>query len=671
MTKKQAEQRVRKLRAEINYHRAMYFTQDRQEISDSALDSLKKELSDIESKYPDLITPDSPTQRVGGIPLDTFKKVEHQTRMLSLNDAFSHNEIQEWEDRLIRLLGKKTWDYFVDVKLDGLAMSVVYQNGVLVRGATRGDGSVGEDVTSNIRTIESIPLKLSGTMIPHYIEARGEVIMTKKEFDVVNKQLHKAGKETYANPRNLAAGSIRQLDPNVTASRQLRFFGWDIIIEQGIPISTRVDQYKLLQSIGIPTSGYHQVCKTLDEVAAFYQKIQKIRNSLPYWIDGVVVKVNQMAIVERAGVVGKAPRSAIALKFPAKEVTTVVEDIKLQVGRTGVLTPVAIFTPVQVAGTTISRATLHNQAEIDRLDVRIGDTVIIRKAGDIIPEVVTVLPQLRPRGAKPFRIPDHCPVCQSAVVRRTVGKGGKGVGLYCVNKQCFAQRVNMLIHFVARGAFDIVGLRTKMVELFVEQGLVREPSDLFDLILDDLIQLPGFQKRKAYNILHAIQARTMISLAKFLYSLGIPQVGERTARSLADYFGSIEKITQASEQELAYVTDIGPIVACSIALWFQDKFHQAIVAHLLQKVKIEHQEKSFQSGRLSGKAFVFTGELARYSRAEAEELVISLGGTSTSSVSKQTNYLVVGENPGAKLAMAQRLGVLVIAEEEFKRLVRR
>src|SRR3989344_1030524 len=606
MKKDQAKKRIEKLKQEINYHRRLYFVCDRQEISDSALDSLKHELSKLETVYPDLITPDSPTQRVGGAPLSAFKKVNHTERMLSLNDAFSFEEVKEWEERLVRLLGKKQWSYFVDVKFDGLAMSVVYEDGMFTRAATRGDGAVGEDVTHNVRTIESIPLQIEGNTIPRRVEIRGEVIMMKDEFERVNKQLKKDNKETYANPRNLSAGSIRQLDPAITAGRKLRFFGWHVETSPwGVSdktwqrhVSTRFDQYTFLKLFGIPTSGYHAVCRTLDEVEKIYHKVERIREKLPYWIDGIVVKVNECDVAQKAGIAGKAPRGAIAWKFPAEEVTTVVKDIHVQVGRTGVLTPVALFEPVQVAGTMVSRATLHNQAEIDRLDVRIGDTVIIHKAGDIIPEVVQVLPKLRLHGARKFRLPLACPICHSRVESKKIGKGEQGAGLYCANKQCFAQRVNTLIHFVSRQAFDIVGLKDKIIELFIQQGLVNEPADLFDLTIGTLKTLEGFKDKKARNIVDAIQSRTHISLDRFIYALGIPQVGAQTARALAAHFSSLKSLENASEQDIMTIEDIGPIVARSVNAWFHDQDHQQVVEHLLRKVTIEHSGEKVSSKKL-------------------------------------------------------------------------
>ncbi len=688
MKKDQAKKRIEKLKQEINYHRRLYFVEDRQEISDSALDSLKHELSTLETAYPDLITPDSPTQRVGGAPLSAFKKVQHAERMLSLNDAFSFEEVKEWEDRLVRLLGQKQWSYFVDVKFDGLAMSVVYEDGMFTRAATRGDGTIGEDVTHNVRTIESIPLKLEGNTIPRRVEIRGEVLMTKDEFERVNEQLKKDGKETYANPRNLAAGSIRQLDANITASRKLRFFGWDgetspcppAVSEGGVSVvsgetwqgrvSTRSDQYMFLQSLGIPISGYYTVCATLAEVERVYQKIQKKREKLPYWIDGIVVKINEIDIAEKAGVVGKAPRGAIAWKFPAEEVTTLIQDIQVQVGRTGVLTPVARFEPVQVAGTIVSRATLHNQQEIDRLDVRVGDTVVIRKAGDIIPEVVQVLPKLRPRNAKKFRIPSRCPICHSAVESKHIGAGKQGVGLYCTNRTCFAQRVNALVHFVSRQAFDIHGLKDKLIELFVQQGLVNTPSDLFDVSVDVLKNLEGFKEKKANNIVDAIQSRRRITLDRFIYALGIPQVGIQTARALAQNVTTVSAFQHVSEDDLLAVEDIGPIVAKSILDWLADSIHQKIVNRLLEKVTIEPMSVTSHPQKLHGLTFVFTGELEKYSRDEAESMVRSLGGKTSSSVSAATNYVVVGENPGSKLEQAEKFGVKVIDEDEFVKIIR-
>ncbi|MBT7007916.1 MAG: NAD-dependent DNA ligase LigA [Candidatus Jacksonbacteria bacterium] len=667
MTKQQAQKRIIHLRDEIRHHRALYFVEDKQEISDSALDSLKHELSELEKQYPDLITPNSPTQRVGGEAVSGFRKISHALRMLSLNDVFNTDELKEWEQRLIKLQGKKNWNYFVDVKLDGLAMSVLYKDGLFVRAATRGNGLVGEDVSHSVKTIEALPLKLSGKHIPQTVEVRGEVLLTKKEFERVNKELQIQEKETYANPRNLAAGSIRQLNPKVTASRKLDFYGWDMYVNEKThnkKTDTRDEYYTQLRKFGVPTSGYQKTFSTLEEVGEYYKKMLKKRDKLPYWIDGIVIKINSIELAEKAGVVGKAPRAAIAWKFPAEETTTVVEDIRLQVGRTGVLTPVAVLKPVVVAGSTVSRATLHNQSEIDRLDIRIGDTVIIQKAGDIIPDVVRVLTRFRPKNAKKFSIKNTVPHAE----KRTIGKGEKGVQYYIKDSQSFDRLVRSLIHVVSKPAFDIVGLGNKIIEQLVQEKLIQEPADIFKLEAGDLTSLERFAEKKAKKVIDSINDHRNVSFARFLYALGIPHVGEQTARTFAKHFRTLETFLQAYQTQLVELEDVGDIVAEGTIEWLRNKDHKKSVLALAAVVDIEYEQVQKKNSACANKVFVFTGELESFARSEAKELVYQNGGKISSSLSKETDYLVAGNKPGSKFKKAKKLGVKIIDEESFKKI---
>ena len=665
MTKQRAQKRIIHLRDEIRHHRSLYFVEDKQEISDSALDSLKHELSELEKQYPDLITLNSPTQRVGGEAVSGFKKITHTTRMLSLNDVFNTEELEEWEQRLIKLQGKKNWKYFVDVKLDGLAMSVLYKDGQFVRAATRGNGLVGEDVSHSVKTIEALPLKLSSKHIPQTVEVRGEVLLTKKEFERVNKELKI--QEKYANPRNLAAGSIRQLNPKVTASRKLDFYGWDMYVNEksySKKSETRDEYYLQLKKFGVPTSGYEKMCSTLKEVEEYYKKMLKKRDKLPYWVDGIVIKINNIELAEKAGVVGKAPRAAIAWKFPAEETTTVVEDIRLQVGRTGVLTPVAVLKPVVVAGSTVSRATLHNQAEIDRLDIRIGDTVIIQKAGDIIPDVVRVLKRFRPKDAKKFSIKNTVPHAE----KRNIGKGEKGVQYYIKDSQSFDRLVRSLIHVVSKPAFDIVGLGNKTIEQLVQEKLIQEPADIFKLEVGDLTSLERFAEKKAQKVIDSINDHRNVSFARFLYALGIPHVGEQTARTFAKHFLKLEDFLQANPVQLMELEDVGDIVAEGTIEWLRNKDYKKSVLALAAVVDIEYEQVQKKNSACAGKVFVFTGELESFARDKAKELVYQNGGKISSSLSKETDYLVAGNKPGSKFKKAQKLGVKIIEEESFKKI---
>jgi len=680
LTKQQAKERIEQLKKEIDKIRYAYHVLDKPIVSDAVKDSLQHELQQLEQQFPDLITPDSPTQRVGGKPLDEFQKVQHAVPMLSLTDAFSEEELFDWQERNSKLLEDFTQKvnqdgYYAELKMDGLAVSLVYEDGLFVQGSTRGDGLVGEDVTQNLKTIEAIPLRITPSLeliqkagvkeavkIPRRIEVRGEVFMTIKAFEEVNQEQEKAGLPKFANPRNAAAGSIRQLDPNVTARRKLSFYAYDLVTELGQ--KTHQQAHEIMKLLGFPVNPHNQHCANLTEVVRYHQKWASARRNLPYWTDGIVVVVNNLDLIRRLGVVGKAPRGMIAFKFPPEEATTVVEDIIVQVGRTGALTPVAVLRPVLVAGSTISRATLHNEDEIRRKDVRIGDTVVVHKAGDVIPEVASVLKEMRTGKEKIFQMPTRCPVCGGVVVRRA----GEAI-TRCVNKKCFAQNFRRYLHFVSKPAFDIVGLGPKILKKFIDEGLVKDPADLFNLTEGDIAPLERFAEKSASNIVKAIQSKKRISLARFLYALGIQNVGEETAYDLAEHFGSLERIKNASLEEIEAVYDIGPVVARSIYDFFRDKNNLQFIGRLLKAgIKIEEPPKK-QAQPLSGLTFVFTGELASLTRDEAKNLVRGLGGDVSESVSRKTSYLVVGANPGSKYDKARTLGVRLLNEADFLKLV--
>ncbi len=653
MNKKEAETRIKKLREAIDYHRYKYHVLDEQEISESALDSLKKELFDLEQEFPQLISPDSPTQRVGGKPLQKFKKVKHVEPMFSLNDTFSEKDMEEWLSRIYRLLSekeKKEIDFYCELKIDGLAVELIYEKGIFKTGATRGDGITGEDVTQNLKTVESIPLKIKTA--EEKVVARGEIFISYKEFLKGNKERAKKGLSPYASPRNLAAGSIRQLDPKVAASRKLDSFIYDLMAET----KTHEEKHRLLKEMGFKTNSHNKHCKDIKEVFSFYNKAIEIRDKLPYEIDGIVVIINNNKIFKKLGVVGKAPRGAMALKFPSKQMTTVVEDIKAQVGRTGVLTPVAFLRPVSIGGVLVSRATLHNEDEIKRLGVKIGDTVIIERAGDVIPDVVKVVSELRTGKEKDFKMPSRCPICKGKVKK-------EGVMYYCKNDNCHALLKKKFYHFVSRSAFNIEGLGPKIIDQLLEKGLVNDPADLFSLKEKELIPLERFADKSAKNIISSINSKKRISLDKFIYALGVRGVGEETARDLAENFRSLRAIQKSSLEELESIENIGPVVAGFIYEWFSKKENKDYLEKLKNFLEIREPKK--RGKKLEKKKFVFTGELRSMSRKEAKEKVLSFGGEVPGSVSEKTDYLVIGKNPGSKLEEAKKKKVKILKESEF------
>lgn len=657
MTKLEAKARIAKLRDAINEYRYQYHVLDSLEISEAALDALKHELKMLEDEYPDLITSDSPTQRVAGTALEKFSKITHKSPMLSIEDVFSFDELREWENRIKKVGGHDEIDYYAMVKVDGLAMSLVYEDGVLVSAATRGDGAVGEDVTHNIRTIETVPLKLRGSHSGR-IEVRGEVYMSKFGFEKLNREQKKKGLEEFANPRNVAAGSIRQLDPAIAASRPLAFFAWRL--QEGIDIETQEEGIDALQKLGFVTPP-GEYCKTVGDVRAFFESLGKRREKLDFWIDGVVIRVNDNRTFARLGVVGKTPRGIAAWKFPPEESTTKVLSVDWFVGRTGALTPVATVDATFIAGTTVTHATLHNADEIERLGLKIGDTVILTKAGDIIPKITKVLDQLRTGKEKAIVLPIHCPMCGADVIRRA----GE-VALVCSNPQCFAQEREHLLH--AARAFAIDGLGDKVIEKLFNAHIIRIPPDLFALTIDDLKDLEGFGDISAKKLVDEIARRKRIDLDQFIVALGIRHVGEETAFALSLAFGSIDALAAASISDLTDVPDVGETVAQSIVDFFQTDYGKEIIA-AYRNVGVEIAKAKAVKRVLEGKTFVLTGTMESLGRDEAKEKIRLLGGAVSGSVSKKTTFVVAGEAPGSKLTDAQKLGVPVLSEEEFLRMI--
>ncbi len=669
LTKKHVKERIEKLRKTINHHRYLYHVLDKQEISDEALDSLKKDLFDLEQQYPDLITPDSPTQRVGGKPLDKFKKVQHldwkkePSRMNSLNDAFSEDDVHAWFKRLENSLGRKyTGKFFCDVKMDGLAIQLDYEDGRLDKAATRGDGLIGEDVTNNIRTIDAIPIRLEDSP-PKRVVVRGEAVLTKKEFKKINDLQKKEGGKIYANPRNVAAGSIRQLDPSITRKRNLDFHAYALVASSD-EYPKKDGEYEAMHRLGIKTSKLWKTVDSLAEVFSFHEEINKKRDKLDYEIDGIVVSVNDNKIYEDLGVVGKTPRGAIAYKFSPAEAATIIEDIIVGIGRTGTLTPVAVLRPVHIGGVTVSRATLHNEDEIKRLGIKIGDTVIVGRAGDVIPDVKKVMTDLRTGKEKFFHFPKTCPVCGGEVKRL------EGQAAYkCINKDCPAVKREGIYHFISRGAMNIEGVGPKIVDQLMDAGLIADAADLYGLRKEDLLNLERFAEKSASNAIESIQSRKKITLDKFIYALGIPNVGSETAFDLAREFGSLEKVKNATLEELNSIRDVGGVVSQSIYDWFLNKYNQRLLEKFKKAGVTVENSKLQKSVKLGGKTFVLTGTLETLTRESAEQLIRQNGGDVSSSVSAKTNFVVAGAEPGSKYDKALKLGVKILSEKEFIKLL--
>ncbi len=666
---KDIKDRLNKLKEILDKHRYLYHVMDKPEISDEAYDSLYKELIDIETKNPELITPDSPSQRVGAEPLKEFNKVTHSHQQWSFDDVFDFEELKKWEEKVKNFIKKsgvenEKLEYCCELKIDGLKVVLTYKDGQLLQAATRGDGSVGEDVTSNIKTIQSIPLKLNKIVD---IVAVGEVWLGKKNLKKINKEKEKLGEPVYANTRNLAAGSLRQLDPKVTASRGLDSFIYDIDETNYKDIKGQFEEIDLIKELGFKTNPYTKVFSSLEGVQNFYEEWTKKKHDLEYELDGIVIKINSVSIQKALGYTGKSPRWAIAYKFPAEQVTTVLEDIVLQVGRTGVVTPVAHLRPVKVAGSTVSRATLHNEDEIKRLDVRIGDTVILQKAGDVIPDIVSVVYDLRPKNSKSYVFPKKVAACGGdGSIERVPGEAA----WRCVSNDSFDQVSRKFHYFASKKCFDIDGMGPKILDVLLEEGLITSFDDIFTLKRGDLLALPRFAEKSVDNLLSSIEKARKVTLARLLASLSIPQVGEETAYDLAKHFGSIEKIANAKYEEIESIYGVGPIVAQAVYDWFKDGANKTLINNLLKQVEIEELSigQNGQGGKLTGKSFVFTGSLS-IDRVAAQETIRKLGGEVSSSVSKNTSYVVAGENAGSKLDKAKELGVKVIDEKTYLEMV--
>ena len=665
--------KIKSLRDEIRHHNYLYHTLDDIEIPDAEYDRLLRELQELEKANPELVTPDSPTQRVGAEPSGALKTVKHRLPMLSLDNAFAEQELREFHTRVAEKLefedGAPNLLYSAEPKLDGAAVSLLYENGILIRAATRGDGTTGEDITHNVRTIKSVPLRLIGKGFPDTLEVRGEVFMPRAGFEAFNKKARETGEKTFVNPRNAAAGSLRQLDPKLTAARPLDMYVYSVGIVEGGELPGRHSEIiSTLREWGLKTCPESRVVKGVDGCLGFYKEIEAKRDALAYDIDGVVYKVDSLAMQRELGFVSRAPRWAIAHKFPAQEELTQVADVEFQVGRTGALTPVARLAPVFVGGVTVSNATLHNIDELHRKDVRIGDTVIVRRAGDVIPEVVSVVRNRRPKKAKRVQLPKLCPVCGSHVKREE----GEAVARCTGGLYCKAQRSESLKHFVSRRALDIEGLGAKLIEQLVAEDRLADPSDLFQLSKDELSGRERMGDKSAENLVRAIEASKSTTLDRFLYALGIREVGEATASSLASYFGSLPAIKSASAADLTNVPDVGPIVADRVSNFFAEQ-HNLDVIERLQSLGVNWEDsepmKLADNGPLSGKTFVITGTLPTMTRDEAKSLIQRDGGKVTGSVSSKTDFLVAGDKAGSKLEKAQELGVSVLDEDGLLKLM--
>ena len=664
------EDRLRKLRDEIEFHNYRYYVLDDPVISDAEYDRLMNELVRLEAAHPELVTPDSPTQRVGAAPAAAFAPVVHRSPMMSLANVYSVEEIRAFDARVRRALDGEPVEYVAELKIDGLAVSLVYEDGRFVRGATRGDGTTGEDVTHNLKTIRSIPMRLRLDK-PVSMDVRGEVYMVRREFQKLNEERRAAGEPLFANPRNAAAGSLRQLDPKVTAERPLDIFvygiGYVIGAEDAAP-DTHFEALSFLKKAGFRTNPNTRLCRTVDEVLDYCAHWGEMRASLDYEIDGVVVKVNSLAQQERLGATARSPRWAVAYKFPARQATTVVRDIIVQVGRTGTLTPVAVLEPVELAGSTVSRATLHNEDMIRAKDIRIGDTVVVEKGGDVIPEVVKAVADRRTGAEREFRMPEKCPECGADVVRLEGESAYRCVG----GMACPAQVRESILHFASRDAMDIEGMGPSLVAQLIDAGLVKTVADIYDLKLEDVAALERMGKKSAENLLSAIEKSKSHPLHRLVFALGIRHVGERSARDLAEHFGTMDRLASATFSELTDVRDVGPKVAESVLAFFREPRNREILRRLADAgVNMKEAEKGVSAGKspLAGKTVVLTGALERFTRKEAEEAVLARGGRVSGSVSRKTDYVVVGRDPGSKYEKARELGVTVLDEREFERLL--
>lgn len=663
---KEIQDKLNQLRQTLHYHGVKYYVEDSPEIPDAEYDRLMRDLMELESQHPELMSIDSPSQRVGGAPLDGFGSVTHEIPMLSLDNAFDDGELESFHKRMGDRIPSAQFDVFCcEPKLDGLAVSLLYENGVLVQAATRGDGATGENITENVRTIKAVPLKLQGEGWPERIEVRGEVFMPKAGFDKLNELALKKGEKVFVNPRNAAAGSLRQLDSRITATRPLSFYAYSVGVVEGAQLSdSHYERFLQLKAWGLPMCPETKRVNSLEEVKAYYQDILERRESLAYEIDGVVIKVDDVALQEQLGFVARAPRWAIAYKFPAQEEITVLNDVEFQVGRTGAITPVAKLEPVFVGGVTVSNATLHNADEIERLGVMVGDTVVIRRAGDVIPQIVSVVSDRRPDSAREIVFPDACPVCKSQVERVE----GEAVARCSGGLVCQAQRKEALKHFVSRKALDVDGLGEKVIEQLVDREMVETPADLFKLSAGIITVLDRMGPKSAQNVVDALNKSKDTTLARFLYSLGIREVGEATAANLASHYKTLDAVMAASHESLIEVQDIGGIVASHITAFFAQEKNQAVIEQLIEQgvnwPAIEEKDADAPQP-LAGKTVVLTGSLSKLTRSEAKEALQELGAKVTGSVSKKTDILFAGENAGSKLAKAQEFGVEIRTEDDL------
>ncbi len=670
MSSSAAKKKIESLREKIRHHEYLYYVQDNPELTDADFDKLMNELKRIEAEHPELITPDSPTQRVGGKPREGFVKAKHSSPMLSLDNAYSEEELRDWERRVHELSGRDDVEYICELKLDGMSLALVYADGRLERGITRGDGSVGEDVTLNVRTVRSIPLsvakeKLKKAGIPADFETRGEMLMPIAAFRKLNEDRQKLGLATFANPRNFTAGTVRQLEPSITAQRRMDYFAYMLLKDGRTYFDRQSKTMDALEAAGFKVNPNRKLVKNLDEVWKFIQSWEGKRESLPYEIDGIVVKVDRTALQQELGFTGKAPRWAIAYKFAAHGAITQVEDIVPQVGRTGKLTPVAWLKPVPIGGTMVSRATLHNMDFVDELGVKIGDWVEVERGGDVIPKVVKVVEDAEhPRGTKTFEMPEHCPVCGGNVVR-TEGEADHR----CVNANCPAKLQGTILHFASRHVMDIDGLGEALVNQLTAGSLVKNVADLYRLTKDDLLTLERMGEKSADNVLGEIADSKKLPLERVIYGLGIRFVGERTAQFLAEHFGSLDAIMNASAEELEEVNEVGPRIAESIVEFFADEHNRKLVGDLRKAGLTFTGQKKEKGTKLAGKTFVLTGTLMRHTRDEAKKMIEDAGGRVSGSVSKKTDYVVAGAEAGSKLDKARELGVCVIDEEEMEKLL--
>ena len=675
------KKRIQKLVRQIEDLRYKYHVENTPSVTDDVHDSLTKELKKLASENPEFKDIASSIDRVAGKPLEKFSKVAHTIPMISLNDVFSREELSEWEKRAIKLIPKNAdVRFFCELKFDGLAVSLVYKNGKFSSGSTRGDGKIGEDITENLKTIDSIPLSLHSPY-PEYIEVRGEAVMSKKVWQKLNYKNEKEGKPLFANTRNAAAGSLRQLDSALTKERQLDFFAYDIAemkdTSRTFKIENHSDKHALLKKLGFAIDSHEKKCRTLKEVVEFVDRIEKLRPNFPYGTDGVVISVDNLSLQNILGVVGKAPRFMAAYKYPPEKATTIIEGIEVHVGRTGVLTPLARFKAVTVAGSTIRKATLHNMDQIERLDVRVGDTIVIQKAGDVIPEIVEVLVKMRTGKEKKFNMPAICPVCGGKVEKREIGdpatslRTGKksSAAYYCANPKCPAKNRRGMQHFV--NVFEIYTVGPKILDRLKEEGLISDAADLFTLKKEDLMGLERFGEKSAENIISSIENHRKIPLARFIYALGIMHIGEETSRDLAEHFGSLENLMNVSVENVNEISDIGPVVSKSVNDFFKQKENIKFIEKLVKNGVVVEKQPKRKAGKFTGKIFVITGVLSSMSREKAKEEIINLGGKVTNAVTSKTDFVVVGENPGSKFDTAQKLNVRILNEEEFKKMLKK